>query len=1289
MVLSFDRLQAIRDCCRDEAAFLRLQQLLTLPVAPPPPPSNLLQGVAEATSQLLTSSDFTAGINTALATLGQATAVDRVYIFEAHPHPETQEPAVSQRFEWVRETVTPQLENPDLQNRVYLNTALHRWYEILAAGQSFSSIVRELPPAEQAFLVIQDILSVLIVPIHLNGHLWGLIGFDDCHSERQWSQDEEAALLLMAASIGGAIVRQQTEEALRQSQTRLQTIAANVPGMIYQFLQRTDDSRQLLYASPGAQELLELQAAAIEGNIDLLSSLCHPNDRDSFERSVAGSAQTLQPWRWQGRIITPSGKLKWIEGFSRPERQPNGDLLWDGIAVDITNRMQAETDRLLSEERYKAMLDASPDLMFRLNRAGKYLDFKGNSDAEVPREDIVGRDLSELLPPDVAELSLRAIQQTLDTGTLQTCKYRLPSSRGLRDYEARIVVCGKDEVLTVVQDVTDRQRFESDLRASEERLQAFFNATFEAVVIHDFDRILDVNPAAVQLFGYSCDEMIGMPVLRLVAPNSLETVRQKWRSLTSPDQSYDYEAWGQKQDGTLFMAAVCSKVIDYQGQRLRVAGIRDITENKLVEQAIRQSEARNRALVNAIPDLMFRIRRDGTYLDCKAESDSDVLMPPHALIGKTVYQVLPPDLAAQRMHYVEQALATGEIQHFEYQLRLNNDRAAALYGHRADSSPDHSNLRHYEARVVVSGEDEVLAIVRDITDRKCSEAALRLSEEKFSKAFRSSPNPMSIASLEAGRLIEVNDSFLQAIGYERTEVLGRTVHELQLWANPADRVRMTQLLRQHGTLRNFECQFRSKSGAIFTTLFSADVINISGELCLIDVAVDITDRLRAEQQLWAAAERDRLLGEIALRIRQSLELEQILDTTVAEVRLFLGADRVFIGINADQGKNQVVAESVAPEWQPMLGQVNPNQQHLQEIRTLFAHDQTLVVNDTAQFTQYPAIAAHYAMFQVRAALGVPLTLNNQMFGLLVVHQCSAPRQWQPFEVNLLERLATQVTIAIQQAQLYRQVQDLNTGLERQVAERTAQLQQKMEELQELNALKDEFLNAFTHDLRTPVMGISLVINNMLNQTGDPIPVTRSILERMVQSSDHQLQLLNSLLQASSSETQGVILHYELVQLSLLTQIVVEDLEPLVTKYQALFENQVPPDLPLVKADPMQLRRVFENLLTNALHHNPPGIKLTLQATVEEEMIRFTLQDNGVGMPPDLRDRLFDRYARGRNSRHSTGIGLGLYLCRQIVTAHGGQIGVNSTPGGGSSFWLTLPLAIPSVAQPNPAAIADA
>jgi PAS domain S-box-containing protein len=662
------------------------------------------------------------------------------------------------------------------------------------------------------------------------------------------------------------------------------------------------------------------------------------------------------------------------------------------------------------------MLNLMPDRVFRVSRDGDNLDFKGTQeDTEhgMVRETVIGSNLRQFVPPDVAERCLSAIARALETGTLQVFEYQIPkawepNAGEMRDYEVRVVVSGAEEVLAIERDITDRKRAEAALRRSEER---------------------------------------------------------------------------------------------------------------------------NRAFLNAIPDLMFRIARDGTYLDFKADQEQDFAFPADEMLGRTVYDVLPADIAQQRMHYIEQALKTRETQVFEYPL-LN-----------------HGEVRDYEGRIVVSGEDEVLAIMRDITDRKRTEAQLRINTE-----------------------------------------------------------------------------------------------------------------------------RDRLLGQIALRIHRSLNLDQILTTTVAEVRQFLQADRVFIGQIDQTWQGRVVAESAAPEWGSILAWI-ADDIYLREIRVLFEQGQVQAIDDTTAAEVSPLLAEYYARCQIKASLGVPITLGDDFFGVLIANQCSTLRHWQPFEVELLSQLATQVAIAIQQAELYQQVQTLNANLEYQVQERTAQLQQKMLELQELDHLKDDFLHAVSHDLRTPVMGMLLVLKNLQSKCNDTITLSRSILDRMVQSCDRQLAMINSLLEAHSSETRGVILNYELVNLGTLTRTIAADLEPLLAENQATLINLVPDDLPFVTADPAQIQRVFENLITNALKHNPIGLTVTLKADVEDEWIRCSIQDTGMGINQTEQESLFDRYVRGSRARRSAGIGLGLYLCRQIITAHGGQIGVISALGQGATFWFTLPLAV--------------
>lgn len=467
---------------------------------------------------------------------------------------------------------------------------------------------------------------------------------------------------------------------------------------------------------------------------------------------------------------------------------------------------------------------------------------------------------------------------------------------------------------------------------------------------------------------------------------------------------------------------------------------------------------------------------------------------------------------------------------------------------------------------------------------------------------------------------------------------------------------------------------------------------------LILAAVTAT-RQEAEIQLRLTAERNRLLAEMATRIRQSLDLHEILQRTVEEVRYFLQADRVFFGCVDGQGQVEVVAESVASGWTSMLGWVTDPHAY-EELQTVLGEN-ICVVDQVSQEELTPFIAEYYNRFQVKADIAVPIVLSSEhctsfkgqatggasstvrsshLFGILVVNQCATPREWQPLEIGLLEQLGTQVAIAIQQGQLYQQVQNLNANLEKQVEERTLQLQANMTELEELNQLRDVFIHAIAHDLRTTVMGSLMVLKNLQSQSGEQITLPRNLLNRMVQSGEIQLCKLNSLLEAYKNKTEGTVIRTERLSFPALLKQVVQDLDPLIEQNRVNLVHQVEEELPSIMADSAQVERVLRHLLVNAVKHNPPGVRVTIRVTAQQDRLYCEVEDNGQGISPNQCDRLFDLRIGSVQERQLTGISLGLYLCHQIVTAHGGEIGVRSAIDEGSCFWFTLPLVAKANAQ---------
>lgn len=174
---------------------------------------NLLSGAAEASNILLTETDFNLAINHTLAILGKNTAVDRVYIFQNSFDDKTGMHYMSQLYEWVRENVSPQIDNQELQLLPY-HPVFSDWFELFLKGDYFWSLVKNLPDEKKRIMEAEDILSILEVPIKIKNELWGFIGFDDCSTERTWDEGDISILKAAAGSIGGAIERERTNSEL-------------------------------------------------------------------------------------------------------------------------------------------------------------------------------------------------------------------------------------------------------------------------------------------------------------------------------------------------------------------------------------------------------------------------------------------------------------------------------------------------------------------------------------------------------------------------------------------------------------------------------------------------------------------------------------------------------------------------------------------------------------------------------------------------------------------------------------------------------------------------------------------------------------------------------------------------------------------------------------------------------------------------------------------------------------------------------------------------------------------
>ncbi|XZO00139.1 MAG: CBS domain-containing protein [Microcoleus sp.] len=433
-------------------------------------------------------------------------------------------------------------------------------------------------------------------------------------------------------------------------------------------------------------------------------------------------------------------------------------------------------------------------------------------------------------------------------------------------------------------------------------------------------------------------------------------------------------------------------------------------------------------------------------------------------------------------------------------------------------------------------------------------------------------------------------------------------------------------------------------------------------------------------KLHEQVQRDRLLTQIALRIHQSLNLEEILNASVDEVRQVLHADRVAILHLESSNSGIVVAESVAEDWSSILGEIFPDM--WQEGESV-QEQQIYAVPQIDQTTVSPERYARFQKAQIKAYLIVPILQDSNLWGMMCVHQCSKSRQWQSSEVDLLLQLATQVAIAIQQAQLYQQVQNLNTDLERQVQERTAELQQKVHELQHLNIIKDEFLSTVSHELRTPLANMKMAIHMLkVSPTQERRQVYLEILE---QECTRETDLINALLDLQRLEAAACPIDLEPVNLQVWLPNIIE---PFYTRAQNRHQHllvEFPANLPTINSNRASLGRILAELLNNACKYTANEGEIALRvkskgikkrpgkpASVLKPEIEFTIR-NESEIPKEELPRIFEKFYRVPNADpwKQGGTGLGLALAQKLVEQLEGKIEVESG-NGNTTFTVTFP-----------------
>jgi PAS domain S-box-containing protein len=651
---------------------------------------------------------------------------------------------------------------------------------------------------------------------------------------------------------------------------------------------------------------------------------------------------------------------------------------------------------------------------------------------------------------------------------------------------------------------------------------------------------------------------------------------------------------------------------DSAGHLIGVLGIgRDMTQNHELKE-------RFTVAFNGSPAaISITTLDDGTFLEINPRYQQLLGWQRDELIGKSALDFhLWPGTEARKT-WRDLLLETGLLQDYQTEWR------------RRDGTPIEISL---SAEVVhLGGNPYVLAFVLDISERKRATAQIAQLQERLAIAFRAAPVAACITRVADGKMIDVNERLLSEYSATREELIGKTTIEAGLW-QAEDRARMLQILQRDGFVVDFDSVGIGRDGRRRRISLSAAKIEINDEPHIVVYIIDVSERRAAEQAL---REREEIFRSIVTQANDGICL-------------------------------------IDPET---LGFIEINETIIHNLGYSRAEFTGLNLLDL-QVETTEAELRSFISWIVAEGNGTFERRHRRRDGSIQIARIAAAavRVGEGIKVSAIWQDITEAKQTASELEQHREhLKDL-------VEARTAELEAAKQAAEQANRAKSDFLANMSHEIRTPMNAIIGLTHLAEHHTRDAKQLNR--LNKVADAARHLLAIINQILDISKIEAGKL----ELAPVDfLLTRVLDNTAELVLDRLQSRglqYVQEIDPALPpILHGDPLRIGQVLLNYLSNAVKFTEKGsISVSVNLVMAEAghlLVRFAVSDTGIGIPPEQQGRLFKAFEQADNSptRRFGGTGLGLAIAHRLAHLMGGEAGVTSTLGQGSTFWFTARLQV--------------
>lgn len=953
-----------------------------------------------------------------------------------------------------------------------------------------------------------------------------------------------------------------------------------------------------------ARDILRVQYAAPDERLRILAPF---EQQGWYQDEVTHLHQDGHPLA----IMTAATLVKDDNGVPIGVIAINRDISERKRLEEALDRKYAELDRFFNVSADMLDIANTDGVLLKVNGAWEKL-------LGLPVAEIEGRRFLDFVHPDDIPATLDAMTQLSQQKPVIEFVNRYRSADGsYRLIEWRSILDG-NFFYASARDITERKQMEDALRQSEERYRLLTENTKDMIMrLAPDGRRTYVSPAAYALTGYTPQEMMAEPRITITHPDDFLTGAEAFQKAIASGKNYFHvEQRILHKDGHTFWSNLSATLVrDPQTDALveTIVIVQDISERKLIEAALEQSEERYQAFLTKSSEGFGIVAETGRVLEWNEIAAQISGQTSEQVIGQYAwdvhFQATPPQdrspalyeqIKAGMLHMLRTGLVPGE----------NGELEGIMY--RADGVNRVVTSRFFP--IIHKADGYVIgSIMRDITERKQLEEALRQSEEQY-RLIAENTKDIIIKMAIDGTRTYVSPSVVDQLGYHPDELVGQPAYEL---VHPEDRAATRTTIQNvlAAGQDNFAIhqRLRHKAGHYIWVETSISVVrNVSTgqRIEMIGIARDITERKQLEDAR-----------------RQSEELYRLLAENIKDVIVKAQLDGTLT--------------YVSPSSFEAMGYTPEEMMALKSFKIVHPDD-----IPGSRTVIYEALTSSCNSFTIRQR-------HRHKDGRYV---------WHEGHYTILRDAEGKPTGI---------VGVIRDTTERQQAEEA--LKQALEKERQLNLLKTRFVSTASHEFRTPLAIILSYTETLLNYRAkmDEQQVTTR-LNRIAQQVLFMKGIMEDVLQLARIQTGRFDFRPTKGDLNALCQEIIEDFatQP---EHQGRVRARINPTPVRLAFDQRLMRHVLNNLISNALKYSPAEKPIYFDLITESNQVTITIRDEGFGIPPDDLERLFEPFYRAKNVAHIEGTGLGLSITYEAVVLHGGTIKAESTEGVGTTFTVTLPL----------------